>query len=85
MFTRMILVAIRFYQRGISPFSGPSCRFTPTCSEFAAQAIERHGAMRGGWLAGKRVLRCRPFGGWGHDPVPGVDLRRGEPGGGGCR
>lgn len=79
MFTRMILATIRFYQRGVSPFSGPSCRFTPTCSEFAAQAIDRHGAMRGGWLASKRVLRCRPFGGWGDDPVPEVGLHRGMP------
>ena len=65
-----MLRAIRFYQRGISPFTRASCRFTPTCSHYAAAAIERYGAGRGGWLACKRLLRCRPFGKWGHDPVP---------------
>ena len=66
MFTRMILAAIRFYQRGISPFSGSSCRFTPTCSEFAAQAFERHGAMRGGWFARRGGTRLTPV--WGLGP-----------------
>ncbi len=65
-----MIQAIRFYQRAVSPLTGPSCRFTPTCSEFAASAIERHGALSGGWLAFKRILRCRPFGGQGYDPVP---------------
>ena len=76
MFRRLILAAIRFYQQGISPFGVPSCRFTPTCSEFAVQAIERHGAATGGWLAVKRILRCRPFGGWGHNPVPEIGSQR---------
>jgi hypothetical protein len=67
---QMILRGIRFYQRGISPYTGASCRFTPTCSEYAAVAIDRYGAGRGGWLAFKRLLRCRPFARWGHDPVP---------------
>jgi putative membrane protein insertion efficiency factor len=67
---RMILRGIRFYQRGISPYTAASCRFTPTCSEYAAVAVERYGAGRGGWLAFKRLLRCRPFAKWGHDPVP---------------
>ena len=62
--------AIRFYQRALSPLMGPSCRFTPTCSEFAIGAIDRHGALSGGWLAFKRILRCHPFGGQGYDPVP---------------
>ncbi len=62
--------AIRFYQRALSPLVGPSCRFTPTCSEFAIDAIDRHGALPGGWLAFKRILRCHPFGGQGYDPVP---------------
>ncbi len=70
-----MIQAIRFYQRAVSPFTGPSCRFTPTCSEFAAGAIERHGALSGGWLAFKRILRCRPFGGQGYDPVPEVLVR----------
>jgi len=64
--------AIRFYQVAISPLTGPSCRFTPTCSEFAVGAIDRYGALPGGWLAFKRILRCHPFGGQGYDPVPEV-------------
>jgi hypothetical protein len=71
-FGRGLIQAIRFYQRAVSPLTGPSCRFTPTCSEFAAVAIDRHGALSGGWLAFKRILRCNPFGGQGYDPVPEV-------------
>ena len=74
MFGRGLILAIRFYQRAVSPLTGPSCRFTPTCSEFAAVAIDRHGALSGGWLAFKRILRCHPFGGQGYDPVPEVGL-----------
>ncbi len=70
MFRRGLIRAIRFYQSAVSPLTGPSCRFTPTCSEFAVGAIERYGALLGGWLAFKRILRCRPFGGQGYDPVP---------------
>ena len=70
MFKRGVIRAIRFYQRAISPLTGPSCRFTPTCSEFAVGAIDRYGALLGGWLAFKRILRCHPFGGQGYDPVP---------------
>ena len=66
--------AIRFYQRALSPLMGPSCRFTPTCSEFAVGAIDRYGALSGGWLALKRILRCHPLGGQGYDPVPEVSL-----------
>ncbi len=74
MFRRGLIRAIRFYQRAVSPLTGPSCRFTPTCSEFAVGAIERYGALSGGWLAFKRILRCRPFGGQGYDPVPEVGV-----------
>ena len=70
MFRRVMVRAIRFYQRAVSPLTGPSCRFMPTCSEYAAGAIDRHGALTGGWLAFRRLLRCRPFGGQGYDPVP---------------
>ena len=70
MFRSGVIRAIRFYQRAISPLMGPSCRFTPTCSEFAVGAIDQHGALSGGWLAFKRILRCHPFGGQGYDPVP---------------
>jgi uncharacterized protein len=69
---RVILGAIRFYQKGVSPLTPPSCRFTPSCSEYAAQAVEQHGAAHGGWLSFRRILRCNPFGGHGYDPVPGV-------------
>lgn len=69
-FTRMMLAVIRFYRRGISPFTPPSCRFTPTCSAYAEEAIGRYGALRGGWLALRRLLKCHPFGPSGYDPVP---------------
>jgi uncharacterized protein len=70
MFRSVALALIRFYQKGISPFTLPSCRFTPTCSAYALEAIERYGAGRGGWLAARRLARCNPFGGKGYDPVP---------------
>lgn len=65
-----LLRAIRFYQRQISPLSPPRCRYIPTCSEYAAQAVEKYGAVKGGWLASRRVLRCHPFHKGGYDPVP---------------
>jgi putative membrane protein insertion efficiency factor len=61
---------IRFYQLFISPALPPRCRYLPTCSDYAAEAISRHGAATGGWLALRRVLRCHPWGGSGYDPVP---------------
>ena len=61
---------VLLYKYFISPIIGPRCRFIPTCSEYALEAIDRHGAARGGWLAVKRVCRCHPFGGSGLDPVP---------------
>lgn len=65
-----LLLLIRFYQRCISPFTPPSCRFTPTCSQYALEAVRRYGPFKGGWLALKRLLRCHPWGGSGYDPVP---------------
>jgi putative membrane protein insertion efficiency factor len=67
---RLALAAIRAYQVLIRPLITGSCRYLPTCSEYAAEAIVTHGALRGGWLGLKRVLRCHPFGGAGLDPVP---------------
>lgn len=66
-----LLCAIRFYQSHVSPALPPRCRFIPTCSQYAAQAIEKYGALKGGWLALKRLLRCHPFyKGDFYDPVP---------------
>ena len=65
-----MLAAIRFYRSAISPLTPPSCRFQPTCSAYALEAIEKYGAARGGWLAFRRLLRCQPFCKGGHDPVP---------------
>lgn len=67
---RLLLSAIRFYQKYISANTPPSCRFQPTCSQYAIIAIERFGALKGGWLALKRILRCNPFCRGGYDPVP---------------
>lgn len=58
------------YRLTLSPFIGWQCRFEPTCSHYALEALSRHGALRGGWLALRRVGRCHPWGGWGYDPVP---------------
>jgi hypothetical protein len=66
----LLVLPIRFYQLFVSPLLGPSCRFTPTCSEYARQAIMKHGPIRGLWLAVRRILRCHPWGGSGYDPVP---------------
>jgi putative membrane protein insertion efficiency factor len=66
---RATLAMIRFYRRRISPGLPPSCRFQPTCSEYAYEAIDKYGILRGGRLAIWRILRCNPFGGSGYDPV----------------
>ncbi|MDR1740041.1 MAG: membrane protein insertion efficiency factor YidD [Bacteroidales bacterium] len=61
---------IKIYQYCISPFFPPACRYTPTCSAYAAEAIEKHGVFKGVWLALKRIAHCHPWGGSGYDPVP---------------
>ena len=66
----LLVQPIRFYQLCSSPLLGPSCRFTPTCSEYAKQAILKHGPIKGLYLAIWRILRCNPWGGSGYDPVP---------------
>lgn len=63
---------IRGYQRLISPLKPPTCRYLPTCSQYALEALDQHGALKGSWLAGKRLCRCHPWGGSGYDPVPPV-------------
>jgi hypothetical protein len=68
---RQILIAlIKLYRYAISPYLAPSCRYTPTCSSYAIEAIERHGIFRGSWLAMRRVSRCHPWHEAGYDPVP---------------
>ena len=66
----VLILPIRFYQRCISPLTPPACRFTPTCSQYAVEAIRKHGPFKGFWLAVKRISRCHPWGGSGYDPVP---------------
>lgn len=70
MLARAMIAAIRFYRKGISPLKPPVCRFTPSCSEYGLQAVERYGAARGGWLLVRRLARCQPFCKGGYDPVP---------------
>lgn len=68
--TAPLILLVRFYQKCISPLKPPSCRFTPTCSEYAIEALRKHGPVKGSWLALRRILRCHPWGGSGYDPVP---------------
>ena len=69
---RILIALVKFYQKYISPLTPPSCRYVPTCSQYALEALEKYGALKGGWLAVKRICRCHPFH-KGHDffdPVP---------------
>ena len=68
---RLLILCLRGYKRWLSPLLGPRCRFVPTCSEYAMTAIARFGALKGGWLALRRIGRCHPLHPGGHDPVPG--------------
>jgi len=65
----LVLDFLRLYKTFLSPFLPPSCRFTPTCSEYAREAVEKYGALRGTWLGVKRISRCQPFSKGGYDPV----------------
>lgn len=67
---RLLLLPIQAYRVAISPLLGAHCRYHPSCSAYAVEALRRHGAVRGGWLAARRVTRCHPWGGSGVDPVP---------------
>ena len=68
--TLPLIDLVRFYQVCISPLKPATCRFTPTCSQYALQALQKYGPIKGSWLALKRILRCHPWGGSGYDPVP---------------
>lgn len=70
MLAKLLMGGIRFYQAAISSWTPASCRFSPTCSSYALEAIRQHGSARGTWLAMKRIGRCHPWGGHGYDPVP---------------
>jgi hypothetical protein len=67
---RVLIAPIRFYQRFISPALPPTCRFTPSCSAYAVGALQEHGALRGLWLAARRIAKCHPWHAGGYDPVP---------------
>lgn len=66
----VVLLPVYFYRSFISPFTPPACRYTPTCSQYAIDAVKKHGPFKGVWLTVKRLLRCHPWGGSGYDPVP---------------
>ncbi|MCH5229338.1 MAG: membrane protein insertion efficiency factor YidD [Muribaculaceae bacterium] len=68
--SRILILFIQFYRYAISPHFPPSCRYTPSCSAYAIEALKKHGALKGSWLAIKRISRCHPLGGSGYDPVP---------------
>lgn len=67
---QLLLLPVRFYRNFVSPFLPPACRYTPTCSQYAMQALQKHGPVKGLYLAIRRILRCNPWGGSGYDPVP---------------
>jgi len=69
-FSKILIGLIKFYQYSISPLIGSNCRYTPTCSHYSVEAVEKHGPLKGGWLSIKRIASCNPWGGSGYDPVP---------------
>ena len=68
--TQLLLLLIFVYQRGVSPFLGKNCRFHPSCSQYAKEAVSKYGGLQGAWLSLRRLMRCHPWGGSGHDPLP---------------
>lgn len=77
---RPLIALVRLYRAALSPWLGSNCRFQPTCSSYAIEALEVHGALKGSWLAARRIARCHPWGGSGYDPVPGTEKDDHEPG-----
>lgn len=67
---KLLIALVRFYRKNISPLKQPSCRFTPTCSAYALEALQKYGAAKGAWLALRRLLKCHPFHKGGYDPIP---------------
>jgi len=70
MMRRALVGIVKIYTAAISPFLPPSCRYTPSCSHYTVEALQKHGALKGSWLGVKRICRCHPFHHGGHDPVP---------------
>ncbi len=68
--SRLIILLLQIYRYTLSPLLGARCRYTPSCSQYAIEAVTRYGAVKGGWLTMRRLARCHPWGGHGHDPVP---------------
>ncbi len=77
MIEKAMIGLIGLYKKYISPYTGRHCRYYPSCSDYAVEAIRIHGPLKGGWLALKRLLRCHPFGGYGFDPVPQKEDKEG--------
>ncbi|MGB0854904.1 MAG: membrane protein insertion efficiency factor YidD [Pikeienuella sp.] len=73
---RIAALPVHLYRATFSPMVGMNCRYQPTCSAYALEALEKHGAFKGGYLAARRILRCHPFGGSGYDPVPDKTARK---------
>lgn len=71
----LLIGIVRLYQLIISPWMAPSCRYSPTCSHYALEALKKHGALKGLWLSVKRISRCHPWGGEGYDPVPEAESK----------
>jgi len=76
--TAPFILLVRFYQRFVSPLFPSSCRYTPTCSHYTVEALQKHGLLRGGWLSIKRIASCNPWGGSGYDPVPDPEKKTHE-------
>jgi putative membrane protein insertion efficiency factor len=70
MLSKVLVLSVKFYQGAISPYFPPACRYEPTCSHYMIGAIKKYGAFKGTWLGLRRIGRCNPWGGHGHDPVP---------------
>ena len=79
MVAKLLIMLIRFYQRFLTPLKPPTCRFYPTCSHYGIEAVTRFGAIKGGWLTVKRILKCHPFHPGGFDPVPEKPQKKTEP------